>query len=166
MGFLPIPSDDDLAPEARAAAAAFLAEHGGELTPLDRALLSAAPAFDGYLGWFRLRDELVPFLGERAVALFGHAISQGLGAPFCVDYFRGLLTEAGDDPDAPQVTEAEALLIAWGRAIGATPAAVPADLLDRVAATFQPRLRALLTAWAGLMVAVGVFTLVGGVAAD
>src|SRR5688572_15871647 len=123
MTFLPFPDDDEalrnsLSPEAAAALSAFQAEHPGPLSNLDRALLGSAPVFEAYLGWFAVRDEAVPFIGERAVDLFSLAISRAFGAPYPVAYFEHVLAAAGDDPDAPEVTEAEALLIEWGEAIG------------------------------------------------
>ena len=163
MGFLPFPSDDELSPEAAAAAARFRAEHPGPISNLDRTLLESAPLFEAYLGWFTARDEVVPYLGERAVDLFSLAISRGYGAPYPVAFFEHTLSAAGDDPDAPQVTEAEALLLEWGTAIGSAASAVPADLTARVEQTFQPKLRLALTGFAGLMVAVCLFTVVGQV---
>ena len=163
MGFLPVPSDDEFSPEAAAAATAFQVEHPGPLSNLDRTLLGSAPVFDSYLGWFTARDEAVPFLGERAVDLFALAISRAYGAPYPVGYYVSKLTAAGDDPDAPHVTEAEALLLEWGAAIGSGAPAIPADLTSRVEQTFQPKLRLALTAFAGLTVAVCVFTVVGQV---
>lgn len=162
MGFLPFPSDDEFSPEAAAAAAAFQAEHPGPISNLDRTLLGSAPVFDAYLGWFTARDEVVPYLGERAVDLFALAISRAAAAPYPVAFFTAQLAAAGDDPDAPHVTEAEALLLEWGAAIGAG-SSIPADLTSRVEETFQPKLRLALTAFAGLMVAVCVFTVVGQV---
>ena len=118
MGFLPFPSDDEFSPEAAAAAAAFQAEHPGPISNLDRTLLGSARVFDAYLGWFAARDEVVPYLGERAVDLFALAISRAYGAPYPVAFYTAQLTASGDDPDAPHVTEAEALLLEWGAAIG------------------------------------------------
>jgi hypothetical protein len=162
MGFLPFPSDDEFTPEAAAAAAAFQAEHPGPISNLDRTLLGSARVFDAYLGWFAARDEVVPYLGERAVDLFALAISRAYGAPYPVAFYTAQLTASGDDPDAPHVTEAEALLLEWGAAIG-SGSPVPAELTGRIEETFQPKLRLVLTAFAGLMVAVCVFTVVGQV---
>ena len=162
MGFLPFPSDDELSPEAAAAAAKFRAEHPGPISNLDRTLLESAPLFEAYLGWFTARDEVVPYLGERAVDLFSLAICRAYGAPYPVAFFRAQLAENGDDPDAPQVTEAEALLLEWGTAIGSGDP-IPGELTARVEQTFQPKLRLALTGFAGLMVATCVFTVVGQV---
>ncbi|MEO5920138.1 MAG: hypothetical protein ABIQ01_03250 [Pseudolysinimonas sp.] len=162
MGFLPFPSDDEFSPEAARAAAAFQAAHPGPISNFDRTLLGSASLFDAYLGWFTARDEVVPYLGERAVDLFALAISRAYGAPYPVAFFSAQLTASGDDPKAPHVTEAEALLLEWGAAIGAG-APVPDELTARVEQTFQPKLRLALTGFAGLMVAVCLFTVVGQV---
>ena len=166
MAFLALPSDDELTPDAAEAAQQFLASHPGPLSNLDRTLLGSTSVFTSYTAWFALRDELIPFLGERAVNLFCYSISDGYPAPYPTTFFRRELELNGDDPLDPQVTEAERLLIDWGRALGAGAASVPPSLTDRLEQTFQPRLRLLLTAFAGLMVAVCVVTVVGNVPND
>ncbi|MEP6842374.1 MAG: hypothetical protein ABJA11_02560 [Pseudolysinimonas sp.] len=166
MAFLALPSDDELTPDAAAVAERFLAAHPGPLSNLDRTLLGSAPVFTSYTAWFTLRDELIPFLGERAVNLFCFAISDGYPAPYPTTFFRRELELNGDDPLDPHVTEAERLLIDWGRALGAGAASVAPELADRVEQTFQQKLRLLLTAFAGLMVAVCVVTVAGGVPSD
>jgi hypothetical protein len=166
MAFLALHSDDELTPDAAAAAQRYLDAHPGPLSNLDRALLGSASVFTAYTAWFELRDELIPFLGERAVNLFCFAISDGSVAPYPTTFFRRELELSGDDPLDPQVTEAERLLIDWGRALGAGAASVPAELRSAVEQTFQPKLRLLLTAFAGLMVAVCVVTVVGQVPTD
>jgi hypothetical protein len=177
MGFLPLPSDDELSADAVAARNAFLDEHpgagkNGSINNLDRTLLSSPVAFGVYTGWFTLRDEVVPFLGERAVNLFSLAISEAFGAAYPAAFFRAELTASGDDPASfdgtgPQVTEAERLVIEWGTAIGgAGDSELPPELVERVSQTFQPATRLALTGYAGMMVAVCVFTIVGQVPAE
>ena len=166
MAFLAQHGDDDLSPDAAEAAQRYLATHPGPLSNLDRTLLGSASVFTSYTAWFALRDELIPFLGERAVNLFCYSISDGYPAPYPTTFFRRELELNGDDPLDPQVTEAERLLIDWGRALGAGAASVPAELMDRLEQNFQPKLRLLLTAFAGLMVAVCVVTVVGKVPND
>jgi hypothetical protein len=166
MAFLVPLGDDELSPDAAASAQRFLASHPGPLSNLDRTLLGSAAVFDSYVAWFALRDELIPYLGERVVTLFSFAISDGYPAPYSAEFFRRELTLAGDDPLDPHVTEAERLLIDWGRALGAGAASVDPTLAARVEETFQPKLRLLLTSFAGLMVAVCVFTTVAGTPND
>lgn len=160
MPFLAVPADEEFTPDQAAAARRFQDEHPGRLSDLDRALLGSIPVFDAYTRWFEVREELAELVGERAVTLLSLAISEGVGAPFCVASFRTELLDAGDDPDAPQVTEAERLLIDWGRAVGADPGDVPDELVARAEATFKPSTRTVLVGFAGLMIAVAAFTLV------
>ena len=55
-------------------------------------------------------------------------------------------------------------LCSWNGARPSAPGSlIPADLTSRVEETFQPKLRLALVAFAGLMVAVCVFTVVGQV---
>ncbi len=163
MGFLPYPADSELSPDAVAAWEEFREDADDTPSPLDRTLLASASIYRAYRGWFAARDEIVPYLGERAFALFALSISRSYGASYPTAFFEGYLREIGDDPADPQVTEAEGLLMRWGGAIGTDATAVAPELVDQVEQTFQPKLRLALTGFAGLMVATCVFTVVGQV---
>lgn len=160
MGFLPVPSDDELSADAAAARNRFGDDHPGQLSSLDRALLNNVTVFDAYARWYGVKDELEALVGERAVTLFSLALARAIPAPYLTAIFEGELRDGGDDPVNPQVTEGEALLLEWGRAVGADPSHVPAELSGRVEATFKPATRAVLAGYAGLTFALGVYSLV------
>lgn len=161
MGFLPVPADDELSSDAVAAANRFRDEHPGALSALDRALLTNPTVFEAYTRWYDVKDELEALVGERAVTLFSVALARAVPAPYPTAFFEGVLRDSGDDPVAPQVTEAEGLLLEWGRAVGADPSRVPGDLIARVESTFKPSTRAVLAGYAGLLFAVCIFSLIG-----
>jgi hypothetical protein len=96
----------------------------------------------------QLHDEIVPFLGERAVTLFAFSVADAVPAPDVAAPYAQELAAAGDDPRDPQVTEAERLLLDWARLVGAGRGADDPALHERLSATFQPRLRDLLEAYA------------------
>lgn len=96
----------------------------------------------------RLREQLVPYLGERAVTMFAFSVADGYPSPEIAARYGRELEDAGDDPLDPQVTEAERLLLDWGRILGARRAGEEPELERRLAETFQPRLRDLLCAYA------------------
>ena len=100
-----------------------------------------------------LRNALVPYLGERAVTMFAFSVADGIPCPEVAGRYRHELEDSGDDPLDPQVTEAERLLLDWGRLRGAGSGAAKPELDARVAATFQPRLRELLAQYADDVVA-------------
>ncbi len=166
MTFLPITTHDQLDDAAKAASDEHVARYGGPVNNLDATLLGHLPSFSAYTQWFALRDAVVPYLGERAVSLFCYAISSEYGGPIPSAFFRKALVDAGDDPDSPQVTETEQLLIDWGRYIARDPHGVPDEMYARLEATFNPRLRTLLVAFAGMMVAVNLFATVGRIPLD
>jgi hypothetical protein len=162
MGFLPVPSDAELSADAVSAANRFRDDHPGELSALDRALLNNVTVFEAYARWYEVKDELEALVGERAVTLFSLALARAVPAPYPTAFFEQTLRDGGDDPVNPQVTEAEGLLLEWGRAVGADPSRVPADLASRVESTFKPATRAVLAGYAGLMFAVCIYSLVAG----
>lgn len=166
MTFLPISSYESLDADGKAASDRQIERHGGRITNMKATLLSHVPSFNAYMEWYTLRDELVPFIGERAVSLFSYAISDANDCLVCSVYFRRILIDNGEDPDDPQVTEAEQLLIDWGRLIAASPADIPDEFYARLEQAFNPQLRVLLVAFAGQMIATNLFNMVGRVPLD
>ena len=100
----------------------------------------------------QLHEDIVPFLGERVVTMFAFAVADAFPAPDVAAPYRHEIEESGDDPLDPQVTEAERLLLDWGRLRGANRVAEQPELTARIAATFQPRLRELLESYADAIV--------------
>ncbi|MCU1558226.1 MAG: hypothetical protein JWN09_2221 [Microbacteriaceae bacterium] len=166
MTFLPITPHDSLKPEARAVGDVFASSHGGRITNLQGALLANVPSFVAYVQWYSLWDEIAPWIGERALSHFSYAISDENGCPGSALFFRKNLVEAGDDPDNPQVTETERLLIDWGRLIAGSPHDIPQEFYDRLEAAFSPERRLTLLAFAGLTVAMNLLNTVGRIPLD
>lgn len=166
MTFLPITNDADLDAQQRAARDHQLATYGGRITSMKATLLSNVPSFTAYMEWYVLRDELGPYIGERAVSLFSYAISDESDCLVCSVFFRRILIDSGEDPENPQVTEIEQLLIDWGRAIARDPANIPDEMTARLEQAFHPELRVILVAFAGIMVATNLFNIVGRVPLD
>ena len=166
MTFLPLPKYDDLGPEAKAAADRQVELHGGRITNMKATLLSHVPSFTAYMEWYTLRDELAPYIGERAVSLFSYAISEENDCLVCSVFFRKVLIDSGENVDNPQVTETEQLLMDWGRLIARDPHNIPDEMYTRLEAAFSPKLRVILVAFAGQMVATNLINMVGRVPLD
>ncbi|WP_210478882.1 hypothetical protein [Naasia sp. SYSU D00948] len=164
MAFLPIPSTDDLSEEARSARAQLL-ESRGRISNVRAALLGHVPSFRAYLEWYTLKDELVPVVGERGVTALAYAISDEYGCEPCAVFFRQVLEEAGEDPDAPSGHRNQ-LLARFGRELARNPHDVPDEIYESLAEQFPGEQRVALVAFAGLTVAVSVVNTVGRVPAD
>jgi hypothetical protein len=166
MTFLPITPHDSLKPEARAVGDVFASSRGGQTTNLQAALLGNIPSFTAYAQWYSLWDEIAPWIGERALSLFSYAISDENECPGSALFFRKNLIDAGDDPDHPQVTETEQLLIDWGRLIAGRPHDIPQEFYDRLEGAFSPERRLTLLAFAGLTVATNLLNTIGRIPLD
>lgn len=124
------------------------------------------PSFTIHPAWSELREELVPWIGERAFTLFCYAISQANGCENDALAFRRILVDSGDDPDNPEVTEAEQLLVDWGRLIVTSPHDIPDPFYSRLEQTFSPERRLSLLSFAGQMLASNLINTVGRVPLD
>jgi alkylhydroperoxidase family enzyme len=109
------------------------------------------------LAWYELRDVVQPFLGERLTTLFSHAISIGTDCLVCSTFFRRLLIDAGEDPDALLLDEWERTVVDYARQLGADPNKVSDELYSRLASRLEPDQIVALTAFGGLMVATNLF---------
>jgi hypothetical protein len=103
--------------------------------------------------WDTLRDEIAPFIGERAMSLLAFAVFDEADGFEGAAYFRERLRESGTDVDAPDVTEAEGLLLRWGRLFARDAEGVPADIEGDFERTFNAPLRKHLVQFAALTVA-------------
>jgi hypothetical protein len=166
MTFLPIPKYEDLDAAAKAASDLQLATHGEGLTTLNATLLGNVPSYETYMGLYTLREEIAPWIGERAVTLFSFAIADESDCPVCSLFFRKILVDSGDDPDNPEVTETEQLLMDWGRLIVRSPHDIPEDFYARLETAFGPERRLTLLAYAGQVVATTILATVGRIALD
>src|SRR3954447_8680329 len=131
------PLDTDAAPaDARAAAESHVRTHA-RMTNMKRTLLHSLPAFNALMEWYPLRDTVQPFLGERLTTLFAHAISAETDCLICSTFFRRMLIDSGEDPDALAMDEREVAVVDFGRALAQTPHRVPDTLYACVAAHFS-----------------------------
>ena len=167
MTFLPEPRPGELTPDQAAAWETFVARHPGRLTNQKAVMLNDLDTFQIYMGWYTLFDKLAAAIGERAVHVFAHAISEENDCLICSVFFRQILIDGGSDPENAVTTELEDLLLELGQAIARTPSAVPEALYDRVERLIPDSgSRTVLVAFAGQMVATNVFNSVGRVPLD
>jgi alkylhydroperoxidase family enzyme len=124
---------------------------------MKRTLAHSPVALAALMTWYPLRDAVAAFLGNRAAVLFAHAVSAQTDCLICSTFFRRLLTESGEDPDAPKLNERERAVVDFGRQLAHNANGVPDELYARLAAFLQPEQIVTLTAFGGLMIATNVF---------
>jgi alkylhydroperoxidase family enzyme len=156
MARIPPLQDADADPAGRAALEGILAAHG-RVTNMKRTLARAPVALHALMTWYDLRDEVLPFLGERLTTLFAHAISAGTDCLVCSTFFRRILIDAGEDPEALRLDDWEQAVVDYGRQLAVDPHGVSDELFSRLAVRLRPEQIVALTAFGGLMVATNLF---------
>ncbi len=149
-------AEADRDPSARAALESILLQ-GGKVTNMKRTLAREPVALRALLTWYDLRDVVQHFLGERLTTLFAHAISTRTDCLVCSTFFRRLLIDSGEDPEALRLDGWEQTVVDYGRQLGAEPNGVSDELYSRLAARLEPDQIVALTAFGGLMVATNLF---------
>ncbi len=147
---------DETDPSARTQLEAHIAKYG-RATNMKRTLARSPMVLHSYMHWYDLHAEVVGFLGERAAMLFAHAISTQIDCLICSTFFRRWLIQAGENPDALQLTEREQVLIDYGRQLARNANQVSDELFGRLAAQLKADEIVVLTGFAGLMIATNLF---------
>ena len=128
---------EDASPAARAAHDHHK-EHVGRITNMKRTLLRSLPAFDALMTWYPLRDTVQPFLGERLTHLFAHAVSTETDCLICSTFFRRLLIQSGENPDALRLSDQERVVVEYGRQMGRDAHGVSEEMYAELARFFTP----------------------------
>jgi hypothetical protein len=129
----------------------------GRVTNMKRTLARSRVALDALLQWYPLHDAVFPFLGQRAVSIFCHAISTESDCLICSTYFRRELIEVGENPDDLALDQREQVLAAFGRQLAKDANEVEDDLYTRLTEHFTDDQLVILTAFGALMIATNVF---------
>jgi alkylhydroperoxidase family enzyme len=156
MARIPPLEYQDASSEARAAHDQH-ERHVGRITNMKRTLLHSVPAFHALMEWYPLRDTVRPFLGERLTHLFAHAVSSETDCLICSTFFRRLLIESGEDPDALVLNDTDRTVVEFGRQLGRDAHGVSDDLYAALARLYAPEQIVALTAFGAVMLATNVF---------
>ncbi|HEU4400158.1 MAG TPA: hypothetical protein VFU54_20260 [Actinomycetota bacterium] len=145
----------DAEPEARAELERQLAAHG-RVTNMKRTLAHSATALHALMTWYPLRDGVAGVLGERATTLFAHAISTRADCLICSTFFRRILVESGEDPEALALDDREQTVVDYGVQLVRDANEVSDALYRRLEAHLTPAQIVDLTAFGALMIATNV----------
>jgi alkylhydroperoxidase family enzyme len=162
------PVEPDSAPDRSRDIAAAHAAAGARMTNMKWTLARAPAALDALLQWYPLYDEVVPLLGERRAMLFCQAISVESDCLICSTFFRRLLVDGGEDPDALALDDLDALVVELGRRLARDPHAVAddPDMRARLEERFGEAEIVLLVSFGAIMVATNVVNDALGVPLD
>lgn len=151
------PLDSSSAPPASLELAAAHEATGARMTNMKWTLAHAPAALRALLEWYPLHEQVVPFLGERRATLFCHAISTETDCLVCSTFFRRILIDAGENPDALGLDEDDELVVAFGMRLAHDAHGIDDELYGRLSERYTDAQLVLLTAFGAIMLATNVF---------
>jgi hypothetical protein len=165
MTVTPLDIDDPALDHTTLEAIAEEKARAGRVTNMKRYLLRSLPAYRLFSDVLPLKSALREVIGDRAVSVFSHAISENANCLLCSTYFRRALKEHGVSPQDFEPTEVEALLIALAKQMTGAGAEDRSTLLA-LEQRFGQRTSVEIVAYGAAMLATNVLNSTLGVPLD
>ena len=132
-------------------------EHKGRITNMKATLAHSLKAFEVYMQWYVLYEEVERILGKRMASFFAYAVSHATDCPLCSTFFRKIIIDAGETPEKLELTETERQVITFGASIGKCQGHIADHIFNPVASLYSKTDIVILVAFAGQMIATNVF---------
>ena len=151
-------SENDKTPSIREAFKKHTEDYNARITNMKATLAHSLLAFDIYMQWYPLYIEVETILGKRLAYLFAYSISYASDCPLCSTFFRKMIIDAGERPEALEVTPSEQQLLEFGSSISKNHGKIADHVYDVIATRFNKQEMVILVAFAGQMIATNVFS--------
>jgi hypothetical protein len=132
------------------------------ITNMKRTLGHSRTAFEAYMVWYPLYEEVKKILGERLACLFAWSISEASECLLCSTYFRKSIIDSGESPESLVISDDDQQLLDFGAAISRNRGFVDDAVYSPIGNRFKDREIVVLTAFAGIMIATNIFNNVIG----
>lgn len=132
--------------------------YNARITNMKATLAHSLVAFEVYMEWYRLYENIRSILGERLAYLYAYTISKGSSCPLCTTFFRKIIIDNGEDPENISFTPNEQLLMDFGSAISVQHGHIDQPLFAEVKRYFDTQQLVDLIAFAGQMIATNIFS--------
>jgi len=150
--------ESEVLPSVKQAFERHVEEYKARITNMKGTLGHSLPAFEIYMQWYVLYDELEKILGKRLAYLFAYSISFASNCPLCSTFFRKIIIDAGENPEKLEITQQEEKVLNFGSSIAASQGNITDEVYNEVASMFDQQEMVVLIAFAGQMIATNVFS--------
>jgi hypothetical protein len=124
---------DTFSADTKAAFEKHVREHQSRITNMKATMGRSVLAFEIYMRWYDLYENLKAITGARLAYLFAHSISMGSNCPLCTTYFRKMIIENNEKPEELILTEEEQQLLDLGSEISKHNGEIKDELYNRIA---------------------------------
>lgn len=150
--------DNALMPDVQQAFAAHVKNYQARITNMKSVLGHSLTAFEIYMQWYPLYEEVIKVLGQRLAYLYAWAISTASNCPLCSTYFRKIIIDTGEDPEKLVLTGHEQEVLDFGSAIAQNQGIIEDGIYNKVAERYTEKEMVILIAFAGQMIATNIFS--------
>jgi hypothetical protein len=151
-------TDEERSPSVKLAFEDHVKKYSARITNLKSTLGHSLLAFQVYMEWYPLYEEIKKILGNRVAYLYAWSISLGSNCPLCSTFFRKIIIDAGESPENLEVSEKEATLLEFGSALAKDRGNIDDAVYEKVNALYSKKEMVILIAFAGQMIATNVFS--------
>ena len=150
-------SENELSPAVKIAFERHVEEYKGRITNMKATLGRSLLAFDLYMQWYPLYEEVEKILGKRVAYLYAYSISKASDCPLCSVFFRKIIIDAGEKPESLELTAPEKDVLDFGSSIAKYHGNINDQLYNTIGGRYNEQEMVILTAFAGQMIATNVF---------
>jgi hypothetical protein len=114
-------------------------------------------AFEVYMQWYPLYEEVEKILGKRLAYLYAYAISKAADCPLCSTFFRKIIIDAGEKPENLSLMPLEKDILDFGSSLAKYHGNISDHVYNTIGDKYSKTEMVILIAFAGQMIATNVF---------
>ncbi len=158
MARIPPVSDQELQPSVRVAFDRHVKGFNARITNMKATLGHSLLAFEIYIQWYPLYQEVEKILGKRLAYLYAYSISKASDCPLCSTYFRKIIIDSGEKPESLDLTPSQKDMLDFGSGIARCQGNINDHLYNTIAGRYSKADMVVLIAFAGQMIATNIFS--------
>jgi len=151
-------TNKEIKPSVQQAFEKHVKEYNARITNMKATLGHSLLAFEVYMQWYPLYQQVEKIIGKRLAYLYAYSISTGSDCPLCSTFFRKIIIDAGEKPENLIVSPSDQALLDFGSAIAKNKGTIGDTIYNVVAAKYNKEELVTLIAFAGQMIATNVFS--------
>jgi hypothetical protein len=132
-------------------------KYNARITNMKATLGHSLLAFEVYMQWYPLYEQVEKILGKRLAYLYAYSISQASDCPLCSTFFRKIIIDAGEKPESLELTPSQKEVVDFGSSISKSQGNILDHVYNPVAERYSKTEMVVLIAFAGQMIATNVF---------
>ena len=157
MARIPPIKDSELQPPVQVAFERHIKKYNARITNMKATLGHSLLAFEVYMQWYPLYEQVEKILGKRLAYLYAYSISMASDCPLCSTFFRKIIIDAGEKPESLELTPSQQEVIDFGSSIASSLGNIRDHIYDPLGERFSKTDMVVLIAFAGQMIATNVF---------